>query len=563
MNVPKRQLLLLAVAIAIAIGTAVTISFSLDHLRDSIAFYRLLDKVERDRMYALLDDAARLARRPKEWRDLLALAWVAEDDQRLSRVEQLSELAIHRFPDDPRWRTLLAYALSSRGAFDRARAVVDEHPRALNQDEQTLLQLTALYAYVGEGQPRDSSLTAMQDARQPLVVEVASAIEERGSDRLWDAWERTGVRAIAANAAVSAGREGTTPSTFDRVRVVKELASKQGFSDPITSLYLSIWTDDELWYRDTLMAMEPQATTTPRALALQAEHRLAQGSFDQARRLWREVRRVAPQFDAAIYLNDAAVSVRDEQWSVVPTLREAIERYPNDGRVRLALAGGLVESGDRLSAARVLSTPSTAVPTLSGSDATDLGERRWFFARVVLGSHSPPQRVVSDLWEYLNDYPDSRYVGTYLAHILTVYRDTAGLLRLVRRYEGGDHLPWFAAVLTTFALSRNDPAAAERALMDVEERWETRYNRALFAVRHLSWPEAYAAIESLLTPMPEELTPPERSIERESAAYLLLAEYHRLRGDTRTAATTVERALVRNPRSTQLEGYAALLAPAF
>ncbi|MFW5695356.1 MAG: hypothetical protein ACOCYB_09305, partial [Alkalispirochaeta sp.] len=324
----------------------------------------------------------------------------------------------------------------------------------------------------------------------------------------------------------------------------------------LAPLYLAVWLRDIDWLFEQLRSLSGTRAVDPEVLLIQAEGLVHQGRLERARRFYRELQQVAPQYDEIAFLNDAAITHQIGDGAPQQILREGLRVHNDSADLRSELAGVLIARNERLAAAQVLG-PSMVVH--SGSDRR---HRDWLLTRAVLGPRRPLSRLESDLWFYLNTHPEADLVAQYLARFLARRGDTPGMDRLRDRYDPA-RSEWATTLHIEHARRREDHARAE-SLLDYypDDSWTAHYNRIVFALRHLPLSDASDAIDRFERWLEHgtELTPSAYA-EAELRGLLARTEYLRLTGDAEGAHAALDQAMRLAPDDLNLSSYERLIAP--
>lgn len=557
-NERHKTLLFFVAALVLAITTTLVIGVSISSIRNSIWFVRIVRRMDTDganREQIL--DASRFARRASEWRQLARIAWNLGDNERWSSVRDVALLAADRFPRDDTWTQTAAFAMIRLGRHDEAREILGSPEEA-----GALRQYLHILAALDIDEPSASADRLAEFGNAPtgmrILRTVGRAAQEPSPERLWEAWEATGVSAYGVNAALEAAGAGNREIAS---RAVGELRRAGLTPDPeyeAAPLYLAIWLEDVDWLFEQLASLTGRRAVEPTVLLIHAEGMLQQGQLAEARRFYRDIHTSHPRYAELPYLNDGAITLRLGDGDPIPVLRAGVMNHPQSTELRGALAGILTARGNRLDAARVIA-PAVVTQTVDG-DARS--ERNWLLVRALLGTRAPIERLESDLWSYLNDFPDATVVAHYLTRFLIARNDTAGLSDLRRRYTA-DAGGWAVTAHLMHLVDQERLAEAEELTALFErDSWTGAYNRALFAMRFLPLHEAQRAVEEyrFLLARDRDLHP--RSQRRADVHLAMVeAELARLSGDGASARAILDRAIAVNPDMDLLYAYRAILAP--
>lgn len=554
------------VAAIVTITTVGLLAVAIGTIRTQSLYDRVLRRIElldRRNDYGEeyqdeLENAARYARSVEDWKRILRLAWRRPQPERWRTTYELARTAVSSTRGNSELRLIGGYAAIRLG--DNAGA--DEMVQTIaNADDTT--QYLRLLARIEPGSP-EQSRTAIIDLDQtgppmPLVQVVAEALYNPDADSLWNAWETTGITSFALNSALHAA----VSNDRDRVaRAVEFLRRATGSEE--TGVYLAIWLQDIDWFFNQVRRLSPQNAVAPEVLLLQADAHALQRQWDEAHRIYRELQETHPRISALPFINDAILTRRfDDAESPFEILRRGERFHENDRSLQLTLATFDIQSNDHEGALRRLDRMLELLPT----DHTAWLLRRILLARTESDTGVSAERLESDLWLYLNRYPDAVIVASFLARILRIRGDTAGLEELRRRYPPNS-APWAAIIHLIEATETNRMLRAEEMLSlqfpdegrDFE--WIGYYNSALFALQYLPLAEAARAISRYRTWWERDAFLPDRIYDRAGTELLLLeAELARLREDTATALRHIDRAIAITPSRESLYSYRTLIAP--
>lgn len=554
----KRRMVVFFAALVVATGTLVTIGLSVEAIRDSVQFNRIMRRIERgDTTTETLRQAAEFARTAGDWQTLMRIAWDLEGPQRWEAVFALSQPAMRRFPEEDRWRYAGALAALRTGNSPEAKRLLPITKDAPADDlEQLLRVLTEI-----DLDDREQSLRRLQafadlPAEYSVLRAIAMAETDPSIEALREAWEHTSVGAYGINAALEAAAEGdrdATRSLIANLREVDLLPSAERESAP---LYLSVWLGDIDWLFEQLRTLSGTRAVEPEILLIHAEGLVQQGRLREARRFYRELQHVAPGYDSIAFLNDAAITHRIGDGESEDILISGLQFHQDSAVLRGELAGVLVEQGERIAASQILG------PSLVALSTGEQRHRDWLLTRAVLGSRRPLSRLESDLWLYLNDNPAANLVAKYLARFLSVRGDEVGAARLRGRYAP-DYAEWATTLHLRQAIGENELSAAE-ALLDLysDASWTARFNRVLFALYHLPLPEVSVAVDEFdeWVNRGPGLTP-DAYARAQLHALLVKVEYERLAGRNEVALELLENAQQLAPDDLDLASYQRLVAP--
>lgn len=555
-----RSVVILIAAVIVTVLSIVFISLSINSIRSSVWFDRIIERIDRDGPTAEhLTEAAEYARRPAEWRQLVRIAWEMRDDRRWTNVADLAALAAERFPRDDTWPHLAAYANIRRGRYDAAAELMttEPSPSRLSQNIQVLIA-------VDRDSPRgmDARLAdfAERDPDEEILVSIGRAARDATPESLYNAGKTTGVSAYYLQSALTAARTGDRTAARRAASHLQEFDRISGEADRIhAEVYLAAWLRDTEWFFDRLAAIGGRRAVSPPMLLMQADFLVEQGQFGRALPVYREVQQQAPTFHPVPFVNGAAIQRTVTRFPDDPRVAEQIDATYQEGiryhqgyrNLRLDYAGHLVSTGRRIQAIRAL-LPLGPLET-GQYDATETRQSQWLLTRTVLGSRTPVERLEADLWDYLNQVPDAHLVARFLARFFVVRQDDRGLSQLRQRY-GPEDADWAATLHAIHAVENDDYATAEM-LFEQSRSVAALYNRALFSLRHEPFDIARERIETFQ--VEAERIESARWLTR---AFLLQADHARMNGEIETAERLVERATALSPYSDTVYTYQAILA---
>ena len=206
-----RRHLLFVVAVAFAAATAGGLYLSLGTIRDTVQFNRILRRIDpADPNPSLLEEAAGFAQSREDWRTLLGLAW--EIDNRAGTLGYLATEASRRFPSEPIWRSIAAFAALEREDRSSARQLMSVRAEGAEADE--LEEWMMLLARVQPEDPRGSR-SALRELLSgaglfPRSSAVAAAEINRDPASFQQAWQATAVGAFALQGALEAAEAGNS-----------------------------------------------------------------------------------------------------------------------------------------------------------------------------------------------------------------------------------------------------------------------------------------------------------------------------------------------------------------
>lgn len=553
-----RRIIVFSAALVVAVATVVTIGISVEAIRDSVQFGRILRRIERgDTATSTLLEAAEFARTTGNWQTLMRVAWELEEPRRWGAVYALAQPAMQRFPDDTRWRYAGALAALRRGSRSDARELL---PLDGDTPAEDLPQFLRVLTEIDPDQPEASRERLARFSELPpeytVLRAIAAAETAPSGETLRTAWDATFLGAYGVNAALEAAaagdREGTR-ALMTRVREAEVLPSAERESAP---LYLAVWLRDIDWLFEQLRSLSGTRAVEPDILLIHADGLILQGRLREARRFYRELQQVAAEHDAIAFLNDAAITAQIGDGNPVSILREGLQFHGTSAVLRGELAGVLTARGERLEAAQILG------PSLVVRSEGEQRHRDWILTRAVLGPRRPLSRLESDLWQYLNDHPEADLVAQYLARFLATRGDPTGIDRLRGRYPP-QHAEWATTLHLHSARQRGNLSRAEALLEQYPENsWTARYNRVLFGLHHLPEAEVADALQDLEEWINRGPALSETAFTRAQFQTLLLrVEYERIAGDGEAAIDALQRAEQLAPDDLSLASYERLIAP--
>ncbi len=554
----SRRIAVFSAALLVSVTTIVTIAISVDAIRDSVQFSRVLRRIERgDTSTATLLEAAEFARSLREWQTIMRIGWELESPQRWETVFALAGPAMRHFPNDPRWRYAAALAALRLNDAAAARDLLPLEPQDATADVKQFLRILADI----DPEDRDRSLerlSAYRDLPEAYAILRATGEAETSPSpaHYRNAWDLTRVGAYGVNAALEGAATGDRAGVEALVAHVREEGALPPAERESAPLYLAVWLRDIDWLFEQLRSLSGTRAVHPEVLLIQGEGLVQQGRLEQARLFYRELQQVAPEYDQIAFLNDAAITHQLGDGDPRRILREGLRIHEGSILLRSELAGLLVAGNERLAAAQVLGP--ALVPRSSG----DPRHRDWLLARAVLGPRRPLARLESDLWLYLNENPEATVVAQYLARFLARRGDETGMDRLRNRYDPS--IAEWSTTLHLLRLRQEGNYSQAEMLLDLypDDSWTARYNRVLFTVFHLPLPEiadTLSSFEDWLERGPQL----SRSAYSQAQLAVLLArtEYQRLTGDTEGARETLSRATRLAPDDLNLSSYERLIAP--
>lgn len=296
--------------------------------------------------------------------------------------------------------------------------------------------------------------------------------------------------------------------------------------------------DRETFYT-YLRALGGREGTRPLPLLLQADLRMSAREHEEAERLYRELRSVAPEFSPIPYLNGAWL-LRQEGATALDLLRRGTQRFPEEERLKIALLKELIYHGNEEEArSRIaLGSPSLMSKLLNVA---------FFFAPDVDRGYTPR------LWQLFNEENSAPEVARLLAYHLVGVNDLAELQRLLDRFPEREY-PWARFYLGYLALRRGLYGRADELFSNrpgVEgypvEPWIWEANAALSALHTGSFRRSLENARRA-----QELLVSQGAADRALSHGTLLsleAEALRLSGNRREALNVARRAVDLAPES--------------
>ncbi|MEX2442263.1 MAG: hypothetical protein WD492_01565 [Alkalispirochaeta sp.] len=553
-----RRIAAFSAALIIAVVTMVMIGLSVDAIRDSVQFSRVMRRIERgDNATSTLLEAGQFARTTSEWQTLMRVAWDLDPPRLWEAVFALAQPAMRRFPEDNRWRYAGALAALRQHDRSEARTLLPLDQGAPADDLEQLLRVLVEIEPDHWERSRDRLSAFLELPSEYTVLRAIAEAETNPSLETYrDAWKLTSVGAYGVNAALEGAavgdREGVR-SLLTHIREAETLPPAERVSAP---LYLAVWLQDIDWLFQQLRSLSGARAVEPEVLLLHAEGLIQQGRRQQARRFYRELQQVAPEYDPLAFLNDAAITFQERDGEPAEILREGVRVHPDSAVLRGELAGILTAQDERIAAAQVLG------PSLLEHSSGEQRHRDWLLTRAVLGPRRPLSRLESDLWLYLNDNPDADLVARYLARFLAARGDETGMDRLRERYAPG-YSEWSTTLHMQHARRTGNYSQAESLMaLYPDDSWTARYNRVLFALYHLSLPEVSDSIDELQAWLGRGPDLSQDTYSRAEIDLLLVrVEQQRLAGDAEAALETLNQARRIAPDDLNLASYERLVAP--
>lgn len=494
-----------------------------------------------------LREAARHARRGREWSNLFHRAWNLPEPVRWRFLVELGDPAIRTNPRDERWRILQAYgalrlsdrstALTILAPIDPASPLVEKLRllTAINaanpvQSEQRLGQLIADY-------PASTMFPAVQ-----------AALHASDGATYLTAWQETQAGVFLVNAALHMAAE----RDHESVRELQVHLERIPESDP-GRVYLAAWLPNDEWLERQLRLLDRDTLFSPVVQLARAAALERTGRVDEAMETLREIRDTSPAASVIPFINETIFRTSQELPEPLRPLEDARAYHDESPVLRQFRAVYALRAGEN----------ETALALLDGLVEAEVNHNSWLLRRVIQFRSAPIsggtlERLQSDLWRYLNRNPDAEVVSAFLARLLAQRGDRAGLRELQRRYEHWD-TPWMRATVLIL-----DPEVSEDGALPPVIRsgtqWTDHYNRALFALRHQLEHNMEQEISSLRRFHERQRDgTPERRDRREADLLVLEAEMLRIQGNHSAALRRVDQAIRRDPQREGLYSFRALI----
>ncbi|MFP4010785.1 MAG: tetratricopeptide repeat protein [Spirochaetaceae bacterium] len=455
-------LLLLVVALTAAAAAAILI---LGEIRRSRAQHAVEEAALRaDRRIAdgrfeeagdVLHDAAENARSAEQWLTITKRAYrIGEESGDYEAAADLAGRAASRFPQDLNVLSLAAYAAIQAGKPLEALPLLEDAPAT---ERLEALRAHALLAAERRPEERTGPYDLLADLHRESTPGEFEA-----------AYELTGDARHMLDAAVRHAEHGEA----EKARSLLETA---GLTEdfPEAAGLLAYDLGDYESYEDLLGEASRDVATEPRHLMLQADIAMLRGNFDQAARIYADLRETAPEFSAEQYLNGAWLRRRTPE-EAAQILLQRPGRYA--GHTGIIQAEVLLRRREEPEQARPLledrlerADDPAAIETL----AMHLFERR----------RGSVDSVVSRLWEIVTAYPKSGAPVRYLAWYLASGGDWEELSVLVERKA--DTAPETVTLYRGLLAARNGDWDGARELFSEEAaggRWEAAFNAGIAAL---------------------------------------------------------------------------------
>lgn len=547
----SRRWVLFGFALLFGLSTAVVLVLSVSGLRDRIGFERITRRIDQfvraerydDEYRAAIEEAAEFARTRAQFMQLLGLAWNLEESDRWPAVISITAPARERHRSELAFVQIESYARIRSDDRETAATMLDGYTDATS----LRLRILAVIDPTDREASRRRLIALAAGENQPaLFTTVSRAFDDPNSEALYEAWEEFGARAFAVNGALAAAGAGDRDAAL---RAVRPLRSMNDDERVRPTLYLAAWLDDDQWLFSQLRSLEGRRLVEPELFLLQADGHIRQGQFREARAIYREIIATDPGASEIPYINLAVINERLGDGPIDELYRTALPIHPRSRALRFAWSSRLVRRGNRLEAARVI-----APVALTPGD-----HESWLLARAVLGARRPVARLESDLWGYINSYPDALEVAAFLARFLYIRNDAESLAVLRNRYAPGS-APWSRIVHALHALDEDRPHDAETMLAGGESL-DLAYDRAVFALHHRDATEIARTTAAYREEFERDVRiSTTRRTEAEILSLLLEAEAARLAGDAEASVAYLERAKLIGYPSTQVARYRTLLA---
>ncbi len=537
----RRPWLLLASGAVVAVATVVFIGVAIGAIRHRTVINRVFDRIEllvrADRVGAELDealiDATTHARGAAEWVHILRFAW--EKGSSPAVVVRVAESAYERHPNNELFHHVLRYMYASTGRTEEAAAMVPlESPGDLNAE------LTFLSGGVHDTTPLSELLAGAARGDARATVALGSAY---GDPRLLE------------NGAVLAAFAGDR-ATVDTARVSLEDLSVQTETDPRLAIILAAWTGDDDRLFSQFQRLEPRAAVDPDVLLMQGDAYVRQRQLELADAVYRDLIATAPSYSAIPYLNRSLILAArgDAEGALAATVR-GYEVFPSDPRLLIRHVVDLRRLGRGDEAVKVLQEVDfSAIHTGLHDVERHYAHHLWLLSHALSAVRGPAERFETELWRYLNRYPEAHEVAAFLLAYLRFRNDDAGIRDLLSRY-GESEAPWAVGFAAVEAARNGDYERADALFLALTRQtppWEEYYNAALFAARHYPETERDERVDEIVRLVQRG----ELSDASRARFVMLRAEMARLSGFSDRAADLVWRAIELDPAA---EGYRTYL----
>ena len=527
----------LTISLLVLVATVLLIRGGLLRSKEGNAFRFAM----RDAIYALeegreaeaaneLEVAASHARSESDWLTIL------------KRARRLPDPAVYRsllrrgaegFPDSEPLSAALAFELVTEQEYRRAWDLVSKKVDAAEYPYLYSASLLGAEASPGRIDSEEVALfAALPDSETP--------------EPFLRAYEATGAIPFLENALLLSLEDGafeTSRSILQRFGLTdqSEASAEQQVSDQTLRLLLmaSHTTEDRAAFYAALTALGGRQGTEPEALLLQADLRMSAREHEEAARLYREVRAIAPALSEVPYLNGAYLR-RMEERAALELLAEGRERFPASRALQTALLKEQLHQGEEEAAEALI---ATLQPYLMSK----------LFQIAYFRKPEVDRGYTARLWEILNAEGNPAEAGRLLAYHLVGINDYPELQRLLSRFPPEEH-SWARFYLGYLSFRRGLYIRADELFSDRPERgsypveaWMWEGNAALAALYTGSYRRAIengAAARELLVGEEGGDRP-----EYQSLLLTIEAEALRLSGRTDEALRAARRALSIHPES--------------
>lgn len=546
---------LFSISLIFSIATFALIFFSIGDLRSRFAFRSALERLDvleaqgdfGNAYQRELREAARHARRGREWSNLFHRAWNLSEPARWRLLVELGDPAVRTNPRDDRWRLIQAYGALRLGDRNRAYTIL-----APIDSESSLVNRLRLLTSVNAANPVQS-----QQRLEQLIVDypsstmfpaVRDALNNGDGAAQLTAWRETRAGVFLINAALHMA------SQRDRVGLRELQVHLERLPGADTGrVYLGAWLPNDEWLERQLRLLERDELFSPSVQLARAAALERTGRVSEAMDTLQEIRSTAPESSVIPFINETVFRISQELPDPFNPLEEALMYHEESAILRQFRAVYAIRREE----------PEVALLLLDGLDEDETNHHPWLLRRIMQFRSAPIsggtlERLQSDLWRYLNRNPDAEVVGAFLARLLAQRGDRAGLEELQRRYSHWD-TPWMRAA----ALILDPDVSEDGELPEVIRsgtQWTDHYNRALFSLRHQLEHQMEQEIAALRRYHERQRDgTPERRDRREADVLVLEAEMLRIRGDHSTARRRVDQAIRRDPGREGLYSYRALI----
>ncbi len=558
MRVPqpfRNPWVLFTISLIFSIATFALIFLSLGDLQSRFAYRSSLERLDLletqgdfgNAYQRELREAARHARRGREWSNLFHRVWNLPESSRWNLMVELGEPAVRTNPRDDRWRLIQAYGALRLGDRDRAYTILAPIDSESSLVERLRL-LTAIHAaHPVQSEQRLEQLIANYPS-STMFPAVRDAIQVGDGAAQLNAWRETRAGVFLINAALHMASQRDRAGLRELQVPVERLPGAD-----TARVYLAAWLPNDEWLERQLRLLGRDELFSPSVQLARAAALERTGRVSEAMDTLREIRSTAPESSVIPFVNETVYRISQELPEPFTPLEEALTYHEDSAILRQFRAVYALRRGET----------EVALQLLEGPDEEETNHHPWLLRRIMEFRSAPIsggtlERLQSDLWRYLNRNPDAEVVGAFLARLLAQRGDRAGLEELQRRYSHWD-TPWMRAAALVL-----DPRVSENGELPEVIRsgtqWTDHYNRALFALRHQLEHQMEQEIAALRRYHERQRDgTPERRDRREADVLVLEAEMFRIRGDHTSARRRIDQAIRRDPGREGLYSFRALI----